>query len=88
MRWLLEFYHERRGVLARYSVAAPLPAVAALLGREALLAEHPSPPRRTRPGLFEQAARVGGRDPSGWRLYRIVQDTQPGSASVIPTTAS
>jgi len=80
MKWLLEFYNERRGILARYSVEAPLPAAAAQLGRDALLAEHPSTPQRSRRGLFELAKRAGGQDPSGWVLYRIAQESGLGSA--------
>jgi hypothetical protein len=87
MRWLLEFYHERRGILARYGVEAPLPAAAARLGREAVLAEHPPTPRRGRPGLFERAERAGGQDTSGWILYRIVQDNRTGSTSDTPAPA-
>ncbi len=34
MEWLLEFYHERRGLLARYDIEAALPAEAVLLGSE------------------------------------------------------
>src|SRR4029434_3193707 len=47
MKWLMEFYNERRGILARYGIEAPLPA-AALLGLKAVLAEYPSPPRKGR----------------------------------------
>jgi hypothetical protein len=71
MRWLLEFYNERRGILARYSIEAPLPAAAVRLGQEAVLAEHPATSRRDRPGLFERAERAGGQDSTGWVLYRI-----------------
>jgi hypothetical protein len=84
MKWLLEFYNERRGILARYSVEAPLPAAATVLGRKALLVEHPSTRRRTRVGLFERAERAGGQDPSGWVLYRIALETTPDSKSVTP----
>ena len=84
MKWLLEFYNERRGIVARYSVEAPLPVAATVLGRTALLAEHPSTPRRTRLGLFERAERAGGQDPSGWVLYRIAQENGPGGKSVTP----
>jgi hypothetical protein len=84
MKWLLEFYNQRRGILAHYSVEAPLPAAAARLGRDTLLAEHPAKPRRTRPGLFEQAERAGGQDLSGWVLYRIAQEDTPESKSVTP----
>ena len=74
MRWLLEFYNERRGILARYGIEAPLPAAAVLLGRNAVLAEYPSTPRRSPLSLLERAERVGGQDASGWVLYRIVKD--------------
>jgi hypothetical protein len=74
MRWRLEFYNERRGILARYAVEAPLPAAAVLLGRNAVLAEHPPAPARGRLSLFARAERIGGQDASGWVLYRIVKD--------------
>jgi len=74
MRWLMEFYNERRGILAHYGIEAPLPAAAARLGRNAVLAEYPSPPRKGRLSLFEQAERIGGQDASGWVLYRIVKE--------------
>ena len=80
MKWLLQFYNERRGILAPYSIEAPLPAAAVLLGQKAVLAEYPTPLRRGRPSLFERAERLGGQDASGWVLYRIVQDdSQPGA---------
>jgi len=88
MRWLVEFYHERRGILARYGVEAPLPAAAVLLGRNAVLAEYPSTPRRSRLSLFERAERVGGQDASGWVLYRIVKDNGHGSTGVAPAHAT
>lgn len=78
MRWLLEFYNERRGIVARYRIEAPLPAAAVPLGRNALLAEYPSTPRSGRLSLFERAERVGGQDASGWVLHRIVQDNGQG----------
>jgi hypothetical protein len=78
MKWLVEFYHERRGILARYDIEASLPAEAVLLGRKAVLLEHPPTPRTSRLSLFERAERVGGQDVSGWVLYRIVNDTRPG----------
>ena len=74
LRWLMEFYSERRGILARYGVEAPLPAAAVLLGREALLAEYPPARARRRLSLPERAERAGGQDGSGWVLYRIVKD--------------
>ena len=75
MRWLLEFYNERRGILAPYSIEAPLPAAAVLLGRSAVLAEHPPHRASGRLSLFARAERVGGQDPSGWVLHRIVKDS-------------
>jgi hypothetical protein len=74
MRWRMEFYSERRAIMARYGVEAPTPAVAVLAGREALLAEYPPSPSPRRLSLFQHAQRVGGEDPSGWVLYRIVKD--------------
>jgi hypothetical protein len=87
MKWLVEFYHERRRILARYGVEAPLPAAAVVLGRQALLTEHPSPPPARRTSLFKQAQLVGGQNADGWILYRIVQDGGPGSASARVTAA-
>jgi hypothetical protein len=75
MKWLMQFYNERRGVLARYGIEAPLPAEAVRLGWKAVLAEHPSTPRGGRRSLFERAQRVEGQDASGWVLYRIVKDS-------------
>jgi hypothetical protein len=74
MRWQLEFYNERTGILARYSVEAPLPGAALELGRAALLAEHPPGRARRRLGLFERAQRLGGQDGSGWVPYRIAKE--------------
>ena len=74
MKWRLQFYNERRGILARYGIEAPLPAEAVRLGWKAVLAEHPSTPRGSRLSLFERAQRVEGQDASGWVLYRIVKE--------------
>ena len=74
MKWRLEFYNERRGILARYSIEAPLPGAALRLGRAALLAEHPPGGARRRLGLYERAQRIGGQDGSGWVPYRIGKD--------------
>ena len=41
MKWRMQFYNERRGILARYNIDAPLPAEAVQLGWKAVLAEHP-----------------------------------------------
>jgi hypothetical protein len=88
MRWLVEFYNERRGILARYGIEASLPAAAALLGRKAVLVEYPPARVRRRPSLFERAERVGGQDGSGWVLHRIVKDTGRGAADVAPAAAT
>jgi hypothetical protein len=74
VKWLMEFYHERRGILARYGIEAPLPAAAVELGRRALLAEHPSPPPARRLSLFKQAQRIEGQNADGWILHRIVRN--------------
>jgi hypothetical protein len=86
MKWLMEFYHERRGVLARYGIEAPLPAAAVVLGRRALLAEYPSPPPARRVSLFKQAQLVEGQNADGWILYRIVRDD--GRASTAARVAA
>jgi hypothetical protein len=88
MKWLMQFYNERRGILARYGVDAPLPADAVLLGWKAVLAEYPSTPRRSRLSLFERAERIGGQDASGWVLYRIVRDSEHVSPSVTQAHAA
>ena len=82
MKWLTEFYNERRGVLARYGIDALLPGEALLLGWKAVLAEYPSTPRRGPLSLFERAQRVGGQDASGWVLYRIAKDNEHDSHDV------
>jgi len=82
MKWRMQFYNERRGILARYDVDAPLPAEAVVLGWKAVLAEHPSTPRRRRPSLFELAERIGGQDASGWTLHRIARDNEDESHDV------
>ena len=88
MTWRMQFYNERRGILARYGIKAPLPAEAVLLGWKAVLAEHPSTPRRRRLSLFERAQRVGGQDASGWVLYRIVRDNEHESPDVAQARAA
>ena len=65
MRWLVEFYNERRGILARYGVEAPLPAAAILLGRNPLFAEYPPAQARRRlslssDGMFKRLKREQG----------------------------
>ena len=74
MTWRLEFYNERRGILARYSIEAALPAEAVRRGRQSLLAEYPPQRAPRRLSLFARAERIGGRDDGGWVLYRIGSD--------------
>ena len=74
MKWQMQFYNERRGILAHYDIEAPLPAEAVQLGWKAVLREHPLTRRRSRLSLFEQAECIGGQDASGWVLYRIAND--------------
>jgi len=88
MRWLMEFYNERRGILAHYGIEAPLPVAAARLGRNAVLADYPSPPRKGRLSLFERAERIGGQDASGWVLYRIGKETAQESPDAAPARAA
>ena len=78
MTWRIEFYNERRGIVAHYRIDAPSPTRAVLLGREELLVDHPVAPARGSPSLFERAERVGGQDGSGWVLYRIAKDNGDG----------
>ena len=88
MKWLVEFYNQRRGIVARYGIEAPLPVAAVRLARSAVLAEHPPGRARGRPTLFARAERAGGQDGSGWVLYRIGRDTQPASAATAPANAT
>ena len=88
MKWLMEFYNERRGILARHGVEARLPAAAAELGLQAVLAEYPSPPRKAWLSLFEQAERLGGQDASGWVLYRIVSESVHSSPEAVSAHAA
>ncbi len=73
MKWVVDFYHQRRAMVARYGVDAPSAASAVVVGRQALLAQHPPVAARGRASLFEQAERIGGQDGSGWIVYRIVK---------------
>ena len=88
MTWRMQFYNERRGILARYPIDAPLPAEAVRLGWNAVLAEHPLTPRRRRLSLYELAERSGGQDASGWVLYRIVRDNEHESPNVAQAPAA
>ena len=87
MKWLMEFYNERRGILARYDIEAALPAQAVLLGRKAMRAEYPSTPRTRRRSLFDRARRVEGQDASGWLLYRIGKGSGHASSCVAESHA-
>jgi hypothetical protein len=82
MKWLMQFYNSRRGILKRYSVEATLPAEAILLGWKAVLAEHPWTPRRGRLSMLERAERIGGQDASGWVLYRISRNSEQVGSGV------
>ena len=73
-RWRIDFYHERRAIMASVGVDAVTPAAAVLAGRRALLTEYPAPPPRRPKSLFEQAQRLGEQDLSAWVLYRIAND--------------
>jgi hypothetical protein len=78
MRWSVQFYNERSGLLARYRVEAALPPAAVVLGRRALLAEHPSSAIRPPSSLYQQA-RADLSD-GGWVLYRIASAADSDSA--------
>jgi hypothetical protein len=73
MNWIVDFYHRRRALVARYDVEAPSAATAVVRGRQALLARHPPVAARERPSLFERAEHIGGQDGTGWILYRIAK---------------
>jgi hypothetical protein len=70
MMWSVQFYNERRGLLARYSVEAALPPAAVVLGRRALSAEYPSAAAPPLIRSLYQRARADAND-GGWVLYRI-----------------
>ena len=65
MRWLVEFYNEKRGILARYGVEAPLSAAAILLGRNALFAEYPPAQARRRLSLSSGPSASGVKTQAG-----------------------
>jgi hypothetical protein len=88
MKWLMEFYHERRRILARYDIEAPLPAEAVLVGRREVLLEYPPTPPTSRLSLFKRAERIGGQDVSGWVLYRIVKNDRLESPGLARTHAA
>ncbi len=80
MKWRVAFYNERRGILANYTVDAPLPPAAVLAGWDALRAEHPVTPPRGAMSLLARADRSAGQQPGGWVLYRIAGDHPPQTA--------
>ncbi len=88
MRWRVEFYNERQGILARYGIEASSPGAAVLVGRHAVLAEHPLAPAQRGLSLFERAERAADHDGSGWLLYRIGNDNGQGSTDVAPAPAT
>jgi hypothetical protein len=65
LKWTVDFYNERRRTVARYGVDAPTAAAAVISGRQLLVAQYPSTPRRGHPSLFEQAERLGAHDGTG-----------------------
>jgi hypothetical protein len=71
MKWVVDFYNQRRAIVARYEVDAMSAAAAVVLGRQAMLVQYPPAPARGRPSLFERAERIGGQDGTGWIVYRI-----------------
>jgi hypothetical protein len=70
MIWSVQFYNERRGLLARYRVEAALPPAAVVLGRRALFADYPRAGAPAPPASLYQHARADPDD-GGWVLYRI-----------------
>jgi hypothetical protein len=77
MTWSVQFYNERRGLLARYTVEAALPPAAVLLARRSLFDAHPKAAAPAAAQSLYQHARAD-RDDGGWVLYRI--------ASIAPGT--
>jgi hypothetical protein len=74
VRWWLEFYSERRQILAHCRVEAPTPATALVLGRRSVLDEYPADRTRRARSLFEQAPGLASSGGDGWVLYRIQKD--------------
>jgi len=72
--WLLDYYNERSRLLTRVRVQARLPATAAAIGAQQLLAAHPAASRRTRQTLLRRAE-SNDRLPDGWVLYRIATES-------------
>jgi hypothetical protein len=76
MIWSVQFYNERRGLLARYSVEAALPPEAVVLARRALVGAYPPAAAPARPASLYQKARAEPDD-GGWVLYRIGNVGEP-----------
>jgi hypothetical protein len=68
VRWRLEFYSERRRILAHCRVEALTPSTALVLGRRSVLEQYPPGPIQS---LFEHAQRLASPGTDGWVLYRI-----------------
>ena len=82
MRWRMEFYHERRGVLACYEIWAGAPGRRPSSSRwGALLRGASFAAAGTAREPFEQDQFVQGRNPDGWILYRIVRDDSRASTT-------
>ena len=90
MKWLMQFYHERRGLLAPYSVDALLPAEAILLGWKALLAEYPPIPGSRRPELVRASparsvvSTPAGGSSTGSLGPATLEDSSPESPAPAP----
>jgi hypothetical protein len=74
VRWRLEFYSERRQILAHYRVEAPTPAMALVLGRRRVLDEYPLILAWGTRSPFSHGQRVAGQDADRWVLYPIQKD--------------
>src|SRR5262245_5205608 len=61
VRWRLEFYSERRQILAHYRVEAPTTATALVLGRRWVFDEYPPTLARRPRSLFARAQRVASQ---------------------------
>lgn len=80
MIWSVQFYNERRGLLARYRVEAALPPAAVVLARRELDAAYPrAAAPAALPSLYQQAR--ADRADGGWVLYRIGSVTESGPVS-------
>src|SRR6266849_1004711 len=78
-KWRVEFYNERRGILARYDIEASSPEMAIRAGRHAALAEHPSPPAHWRRWMLGESRMPAGSYRHLWRgrLDVITREDSP-----------